>query len=330
GGSGTDTLRFASEVSGTLTLSGNRLTFGGVTTEYTGIQNLEVVIKQGTEKKGTVNVTGELAFTGNVILEAKTINVSAAITADNLSLTMENLLVIGQDLDVSNGAGDVVILTADQIRIAADAGIGSPAQPIYIQPKDATNVQKFEAVTQGAAGIYVTAIRDLEIGNVDIAGITDMSDMNAGLYTGSGGAISLTGLSGGIQISEMINATGGDITITTEAIDILANVRSWNGGPTDPRGRLLLQPLTVTRSIGIAGATGEFNISSSELDWIIDGFDDITIGRADGMHHIIIGSYLFRDSVTFNSPVLGGSIFVPGKITTTTADVYVILNGPSA
>ena len=72
------------------------------------------------------------------------------------------------------------------------------------------------------------------------------------------------------------------------------------------------------------------NLTDNELDMFIDGFDGITIGRADGLHYIIIESYLFRDSVTFNSPVLGGKILVRGKIETTTADVQVILNGPSS
>ena len=42
---------------------------------------------------------------GEMILEAKSINVNAPITAAVLSLTMENLLVVGQDLDISNGSG---------------------------------------------------------------------------------------------------------------------------------------------------------------------------------------------------------------------------------
>ena len=159
----------------------------------------------------------------------------------------------------------------------------------------------------------------------------DASGINAGLYTEVGGVITVTTLSGEMKVSEEINATGGDITLTTERIDIQADMKSWEGDPTDPRGWLVLQPLTVTRSIGVADtAGGLFNLTSGELDKIIDGFDGITIGRADGQHDVVIQTYEFRDSVTFNSPVLGGGIQVPGLITTNTADVQVILNGPSA
>ena len=324
-GSGTDTLKIESTVSGTVTLSGNEVTFGGVTTTFSGINNLQVTVKEGTERKGTINVTGTLDFSGNVLLEANSINISAPITAANLALSMDNLLVIGQDLNVNNGSGDVTILTADQLSIFAGAGVGSPSQPIYTRARTAA-VQKLEAKTEGAAGIYLTTVSDMEIGNVSISGVPDIT----GLNTGAGGAIAVTTLSGGVTVSEVIDATGGDISLTTDTIDIQADIRSWNGGPTDPRGRLLLQPLTMARSIGIAdGATGEFNLTTAEMDDIIDGFDGITIGREDGQHMIEIGEYTFRDSVTFRSPVLGGGLRLLGGLSTTGPDVEVTFIGPN-
>ncbi|MCD6138432.1 MAG: hypothetical protein J7J91_07685 [Deltaproteobacteria bacterium] len=324
-GSGTDTLKIESTVSGTVTLSGNEVTFGGVTTTFSGINNLQVTVKEGTERKGTINVTGTLDLSGNVLLEAKNINISAPITAASLALSMDNLLVIGQDLNVNNGSGDVTILTADQLSIFAGAGVGSPSQPIYTRARTAA-VQKLEAKTEGAAGIYLTTVSDMEIGNVSISGVPDIT----GLNTGAGGAIAVTTLSGGIRVSEVIDATGGDISLTTDTIDIQADIRSWNGGSTDPRGRLLLQPLTMARSIGIAdGATGEFNLATAEMDHIIDGFDGITIGREDGQHMIEIGEYTFRDSVTFRSPVLGGGLRLLGGLSTTGPDVEVTFIGPN-
>ena len=164
---------------------------------------------------------------------------------------------------------------------------------------------------------------------MQIGGIAWAETANiTGLSTGLGGDIAVTALSGGMTISEAVNATGGDITLTAEAMNIGAQIKSWNGLATDPRGTLLLQPLTVTRSIGIAdGAVGNFNLSSAELDFIIDGFDGITIGRADGQHFMQIGGYTFRDSVTLRSPVLGGGLLLTGPFDTTSPDVEVTFIG---
>jgi hypothetical protein len=143
----------------------------------------------------------------------------------------------------------------------------------------------------------------------------------------------------------MIDATGGEIIITTDAIDIQGDIRSWRTIGSDTyRGTLVLQPLSVTRAVDIAmgtnARTDSFALSAAELDHIIDGFNDgadsiqlvngvlvvtrgndgIMIGRADGRHNFHIGTYLFRDSVTFRSPVLGGSFDVFGIIRTSDTD----------
>jgi hypothetical protein len=84
------------------------------------------------------------------------------------------------------------------------------------------------------------------------------------------------------------------------------------------------------------GATGAFFLTNAMLEFIIDGFEDsvpggydgITIGRADGRHVIEIGSYAYRDSVTFRAPRLGGGIFVVGTLSTI-SDAQIRLIGPT-
>ena len=322
-GSGADILKVVSTVSGALDVTGSQVTWGGVATTYSGIEGLQTLIKEGSERKGSVNVVGAVNFSGDVILEARTINVSAAISANRLSLTLDGLLAIGQSLGITNGSGEVTVLKANEVRISAGAGIGSTAQFVYIQSKTAP-VMKLEAQTAGAAGINILTVGDVQIGGIAWAETANIT----GLSTGLGGDIAVTALSGGMTISEAVNATGGDITLTAEAMNIGAQIKSWNGLATDPRGTLLLQPLTVTRSIGIAdGAVGNFNLSSAELDFIIDGFDGITIGRADGQHFMQIGGYTFRDSVTLRSPVLGGGLLLTGPFDTTSPDVEVTFIG---
>ena len=56
------------------------MTFGGVTTSLTGVENVLVSIKDGDELKGLITVAGAIDFSGEVILEAKSINVNAPIS----------------------------------------------------------------------------------------------------------------------------------------------------------------------------------------------------------------------------------------------------------
>jgi hypothetical protein len=327
-------------------LSSRTLTWNGVAIGFTAVENLFVRLYNDADAKrlGTIAVTGAVDFTGHdLVLEAQVITVKDQVTAQRLSLTATYLLNIEQDVNVLNGRGDLVILHADQLLLRVDKGIGSPIQPVY------TQVATLEARTLGAAGIYVTELDGLTVGNVDMsaAGITETGK---GLQTVAGGKISLTNLAGNLTIANggadsLINATGAQIVIASELIDIQGDIRSWRTvGSTTYRGTLTLQTLSVVRAIdvamGAAARTDAFILDTAELDHIINGFDDgqdslqwvngalvivtgtdgITIGRADGRHDVHIGGYTFRDSVTFRAPVLGGSFEVLGIVRTQDVD----------
>ena len=72
-----------------------------------------------------------------------------------------------------------------------------------------------------------------------------------------------------INIGESV--IGGDTIITTDNIEISGTVTS--------SGQIHLQPLAAGRSIGLAGATGDFNLDADELSYLYPGFELITIGR---------------------------------------------------
>jgi hypothetical protein len=227
----------------------------------------------------------------------------------------------------------MILLHADKLRMAVDRGIGSPVQPIY------TQVETLEATTLGAGGIYVTELDGLTVGDVDMSA-AGVSESAKGLKTGAGGRISLTNLAGELAVANngsapMIDATGGRITITTEEIDIRGAIQSRRDGGG---GTLALQTLSVNSDIDVAmegDAAARFELSTAEMDWIIEGFEDsegasfirngelvtfegrsgINIGRLNGRHDFTLGSYTFRDTVTLRAPVLGGSFDVIGKVT---------------
>ena len=324
GGSGYDTLSLVRQVSAGVVLAGTTLTWDGVGISYRDVEDLSIVLNNGTARVGSVQVAGAIDFTGRTVaIEAESILVSDQVTAGTLSLSAKNTLYVEQDLDVHDGSGEMIVLEATTLQMAVDKGVGSPTQPLY------TRVDNLEAVTTGAGGLYITELDGVEIGNA--GGLT-------GVKTGAGGRIHLTNLSGVLTTTETIDATGGQVVLSTNEIDIQADIRSWRTvGGVHYRGTLVLQPLSVKRAVDVAmdtPAAGAFALSDAELDHIIDGFDDgtdsrtlvngrlvvvegrdgITIGRADGRHYMRIGAYTFKDSVTFRTPVLGGSFDVLGTI----------------
>ena len=64
------------------------------------------------------------------------------------------------------------------------------------------------------------------------------------------------------------------LTVNADTLAISANV---SGTST-----LTIQPKTITKTIGLAGAVGDLSLSTAELDFIQNGFSLITIGSATG------------------------------------------------
>ncbi|MFC1859349.1 LamG-like jellyroll fold domain-containing protein, partial [Thermodesulfobacteriota bacterium] len=317
-GDNTIALVVDSDVGGDLDISGTSLEYNGVGIELSSLIDIDVNLPEG-----TVTVSGAVDVAQDVVVNAKTLNILDSVTAaGDMSLTADDLLKITQQLEVHDGAGDLTVLSAENMILDISKGIGTPTDPIYVSADTL-------AARTNIAGIYITAMDGIVIGDVTIDGKT-----LSGFAT-EGGDIELmnladgTGTTPGLVIDSLVDAGGGDMIITTDTIAINADVRSWynsiSGGSDENRGTLILQPLSIDRSIAIAdGAGGDFALSNGELDHIMDGFaddvvdgvDGITIGRADGRHDVEIATFAFRDSVTVRSPKLGGGITVVGIFST--------------
>ena len=311
GGEAYDTLAIDTPVSASIELADNTITWAGTTVAYSGIEQLDI-----DAALGTVSVTRDVTLAEGYVgppasavsVNAYTYNADATLTAGAVDLTLSGLLNVGQTMDVTDGVGDVLLIRTGALTMDVRDGIGTPSEPLLVQ---ADSVQ---AATQGAAGIYLA-----ELDGVSVLGLTTQ-----------GGDIQLMNFADVLAIDGLVEAGGGDIVITTDQIAINADVRSWYGGATggndEQRGTLLLQPLQEFTSIGAGDdAAGSFHLGVTELDHIIDGFADdaiggyegITIGRADGRHYIEVGTYSYRDSVTFRSPLPPGEIAVVGTLSTT-------------
>jgi hypothetical protein len=332
GRSNNDIMNLHREEGGLLELGNSGLVWDRVEITHSGIEKVDIRFVDGSGvRTGIVRVLADQDYTGRELrIEARGIDIRASIVAGGLSLQATNIVGISQDFNVETGLGRLITLEADQIRIAAHNGVGDINMPIYFK------AGVIEAQTEGAAGIYLVALNDATIGNIQF---DDIGLTTAGLRTSAGGNIHLVNLVGVLTVNEEIQANGGRVVITTQGIDINAMISSSRVvGDQTFRGSLVLQPLSVSTRIDMAtdAPTGalSFHLSADEIDFFMAGFNEsepssylvngklvtvdsnngITIGRADGRHIITLAAFTYTESFTFRSPVPFGGFDVIGQI----------------
>ena len=115
------------------------------------------------------------------------------------------------------------------------------------------------------------------------------------------------------KVANPVDAAGEDITLISDNIDLSAPVRS--AGAT-----IILHPIDETRDIIIGGGStsvaGAYQIDTTEFANLKDGFGQIVIGSEVSSGTITIGdgavggNLAFNDSISINSPALGGEIWI--------------------
>ncbi len=122
--------------------------------------------------------------------------------------------------------------------------------------------------------------------------------------SGTGNGISLAASTGAIRVE----ATGaGNVTLSGNSL-VLAPTGVGTTTIKSAGGALVLQPLSDAASIGIAGAAGDFALSTANLATLVDGFSSITIGRATGTGAINVNAATFTDNLTLRQ-ASGGVAF---------------------
>ncbi len=200
----------------------------------------------------------------------------------------------------------------------------------------------FNALSRGATGnggnITITAGNNINSGNIQTSGVNGgeirVTSRGGTIDTTQGtssqlGIISSNGSSGsgGNMVLEAPTAIvtrgvvsdgasgGGDITLTSNALDLLAAGSS----PPSVRstGNLLIQPFTPSQNIEIANTVtlgaNTLDLTTAELAALQPGFRSITIGRSNGTGNVGVNATTFNAPVTIQAP--GGAIAVNGNIT---------------
>ena len=329
GGSGNDLLNFHRANGGALELGDGVLTWDGTAVTHSGVEGIDVsfVTDEGL-RTGAVQIVADQDYTGlDLYIEAAAIAVEASVNAGGLSLQSDSILAVEQNLTAANGLGRILTLNADRMRLASTGGVGDVALPIFI------NAGVIEARTEGAAGIYIAHIGDSTISDVNFS-VADLE--TEGLETGSGGDINFINLFGTMTVDAEVQASGGQVILTAEAIDVNATISSRKVVDSQTfRGSLIIQPLSLNTDINLATATGSgLHLNATEISYFMSGFNEsapsayftndqlvvvdskngITIGRSDGRHDFTLDTFTYSESFTFRAPEPFGDFNVIGKI----------------
>lgn len=103
--------------------------------------------------------------------------------------------------------------------------------------------------------------------------------------------VTFRGGTGEMRFEQAVNTGGNNLTIQSDNLRIDNTVSG--------AGDLTIETSNAAASIGLAGATGNLNLTSTELNRLSDGWNSITIGRNDGTGAINVDSYTnWRDPIT--------------------------------
>jgi filamentous hemagglutinin family protein len=160
--------------------------------------------------------------------------------------------------------------------------------------------------------------------------------MTAGtIGTTGGGAVTITGTGGGGSAGLKLSSgtvggasTSGTISLRAKAATGTDSILLSSPLVIQGSGQLVLEPIDAGTTIGTAGATGDFNLSASDLGRIQNGFSQITIGRSDSGQLRFAGPYTFNDSLALLSG--SGGIVLDGALTVSGGDLTLTSTGPVA
>jgi len=262
-------------------------------TSTSGVIDLDTAGTNGISIKSQDQATSNI--TGLLTLNAAT-NITGANSANQEIFSNGSVTFSGNNIGAGTGNNAISIASSFTAGAAntLTVNVNGTASSAFVQthsadnPFDTINItladdrSAFSYVTNPAAGgdsitgLDGTTKHDLSF---------DMSDTNIDVsYT-------ITEAAAKMDIHLGSGAGSGAITLTADDIDITANLGVSGGS-------VILKPNDTTRSIGIGGGAGDFNLTDTDIGFIIDGQTSITIGASGGTGAVAIDSATFTDPIT--------------------------------
>jgi autotransporter-associated beta strand protein len=235
----------------------------------------------------TFNRSDSIAYTG-IITGTGSITKSGAS-----ALTMTGLNTYTGATTINDGR-----LIIQQNSPSSSSSGFSGAGMLIIQP----NANSFTAaITYPIAGFTVSA----GIGGLTIGKATNTANVTVSTSTTVAGPISF--FCGSLIVNQNISSSAGG------NISLYCNSLTFGLGKTiSSTGELLVAPQNINNTIGLCGATGILQITSTHLSTnFANGFSNITIGSNAQTGNISANAFTLQDNMTFRTTgllSLGGNI----------------------
>jgi filamentous hemagglutinin family protein len=275
-----------------------------------------VIVSTGTEgaQVGNITLQAALDFDGT--------------GSNTLTLQAANDININAEIFDGVAGGDLLnlVLTAD----SDNSGVGT----LRIQPNGRLNT--------GGGTIIGSGGNDQTLSGVELSGNV-LSDASRITLTGNSfqngvsltnGTFSLTG-NGTLELvssnaGTAVNINGATLQLGDGNLIITADAIELPNSTILGTGSVLLQPANPEYAIRVGGGTAGgplfLDLFATELAVFQDGFDGITIGRADGGGQVnLLGDLTFNDPITLQSTGTGGSINTTGGTITGQGNASVTL-----
>ncbi len=265
---------------------------------------------------------------------------SPGLTFNGGSITSVDgdITITGQGTDGSNLGNDGIDI--DGIDRIESIGTGVNAAKITLDgtagngSSDSAGIRIFESWLQSAEGdVRLTGIGgsanpssiastgvilsnstvQIDEGSLQINGTAGVS-ASAGVRLGGGRILSIG--SGSVEITAVATGTGPDMKVANTGnliggalsnsdVTINADSIEWENLQVQSTGDLTIAPRTAAATIGLGGGAGTLNLDDTELGFLVDGFNSITIGdMTSGTGTVDIDTATFTDPIT----IAGGTI----------------------
>lgn len=102
--------------------------------------------------------------------------------------------------------------------------------------------------------------------------------------------VTFRGGNGQMRFQYAQNFGDNDVTIQSNNLRIDQNLAGT--------GNLVIEQSDVNKSIGLAGAAGDLNLTTTELNRLVDGWDSITLGHENGIGEVALNAHNWSDAAT--------------------------------
>jgi hypothetical protein len=281
-------------------LSGKDVTFAS---SLDGAQDLEVSSTATTTFGGEV---GAMTSLKSLLVDPGT---ATAINTDLVSTTGSQTFNSAVTLGFAPATG------FDASKVTFGSTVGGGGNSLSVKGN-----AEFDNTISNVKSLQVTGTTAIDTTSVSTTGDqTYQNDVTLGAAN-----TTLQSTTGTLSFATKVAAGTDNLTLTADTISLPAPANTVSG-----TGKIAFSPVSTGDTIGIAGAAGTLQIPQATLDALKDGFSQITIGRSDGTGKVTTNAVSFKDPVVIESPGMGGSIAVNGKITGTD-DASITLTGSGA